>query len=234
MSLIQVQTDLSTAEGFARRVVVARPAVSIAKGLLAVAGFALAYNLFSTFRTWTEHPGLDFFKIFLSTSGDNPASSLWFTLLVWGPIVVIPLAAVFFFYARSTAQKVDHAAYLEFAATGYVVTQRPIGFAAVTGNGSSTQQFQVQLLSHASVTPEAYEKALSEIAAHIATLDKKEAKKLARALGGVQAAPRPAHELVSTLSPQLILSGPTGKTEWVAVLPSSAADGKTRYLAVKP
>lgn len=230
MSLAQVQTELSTADGFARRVVVARPAVTIAKALVAIAVLALAYNLFSTFRTWADHPGLDFFSIFLSTQGDNPVSSIWFTLLVWGPIVVLPLALIFWIYSRSTAQRVDSAAYLDFSSNGYVVSQRPLGFAAMNGNTA----VQVQLLSHPAVTPEAYDQAYAAITAHLATLDKKAVKKTASSLGKISSGPLPATQLLATVPPELLLSAPVGKTEWVAVLPPSTAGGKTRYFAVKP
>ena len=230
MSLTQVNTDLSTADGFNRRVVVARPAISVAKGLIALAALALAYNLFSTFRSWADHPGLDFFRIFLSTGDDDPVSTIWFTFLIWAPIIVLPLALIFYIYARTTAQRVEHAAYLDYASNGYVVTQRPLGFAAMNGNAA----VQVQLLSHPSVTPEAYEQAYSAITAHLASLDKKTLKKTAASLGKVASAPLPATQLVPTVPPQLLLSGPIGKTEWVAVLPPTAAGGKTRYFAVKP
>lgn len=230
MSNAQVQTEISTADGFARRVVVARPAVSVAKGLIAVAAIALAYNLFSTIRTLADYPGASFLQVFLSTEGDNPVSSIWFTLLVWAPIVVLPLALIFYIYARTTAARVDNAAYLDFASNGYVVTQRPIGFAAMNGNNA----VQVHLLSHPSVTPEAYEQAYAAIAAHLASLDKKALKKTATSLGKVASGPLPATQLVPTVPAELLLSAPIGKTEWVAVLPASAAGAKTRYFAVKP
>ena len=230
MSLTQVQTDLSTADGFNRRVVVARPAISVAKGLIAVAALALAYNLFSTFRTWADHPGLDFLRIFLSTEGDNPVSSLWFTLLVWGPIIVLPLALIFYIYARTTAQRVEHAAYLDYASNGYVVSQRPLGFNAMNGNTA----VPVQLLGHPSVTPEAFEQSYAAITGYLSSLDKKTLKKTAASLGKVSSAPQPATQLVPTVPAELQLSGPIGKTEWVAVLPPSTAGGKTRYFAVKP
>ena len=226
MSLTQVHADLSTADGFARRVVVARPAVTVAKGLVAVAAIAFAYNLFSTFRTIMEHPGLNFVRIFLSTDGGNP----YFVLLVWAPIVVLPLALIFWVYARSTAQRVEHAAYLDYASNGYVVTQRPLGFAAMNGN----QPVQVQLLSHPAVTAESFEQAYAAITAHLASLDKKALKKTASSLGKVASAPQPATVLVATVPAELQLSGPIGKTEWIAVLPPKTAGGKTRYFAIKP
>lgn len=226
MSLTQVNADLSTADGFARRVVVARPAVTIAKALIAVAALAFAYNLFSTFRTIMEHPGLNFLRVFLSTDGGNP----YFVILVWAPIIVLPLALIFWVYARSTAQRVEHAAYLDYAANGYIVSQRPLGFAAMNGN----QAVPVQLLSHPSVTPESFEQAYAAITAHLASLDKKALKKTAASLGKVAGAPQPATTLVPTVPPVLQLSGPIGKTEWIAVLPSKTAGGKTRYFAVKP
>jgi len=230
MSNTQVQTEISTADGFARRVVVARPAVSVAKGLIAVAVIALAYNLFSTIRTLADYPGLNFFQVFLSTQGDNPVSSIWFTLLVWAPIVVLPLALIFYIYARTTAARVDNAAYLDFASNGYVVTQRPIGFAAMNGNTA----VQVHLLSHPAVTPEAYEQAYAAITGYLASLDKKALKKTATSLGKIASAPLPATQLVPTVPAELMLSSPIGKTEWVAVLPATTAGAKTRYFAVKP
>jgi hypothetical protein len=230
MSLVQLQTELSTADGFARRVVVARTAVSAAKGLLVVAGIALAYNLFSTIKTLAEYPSADFLGVFLSTEGDNPVSTIWFTFLVWGPIIVLPLALIFYIYARSTAQRVDHAAFLDFSHNGYVITQRPLGFAAMNGNTA----VQVQLLSHPSVSDEAYNQAFADISGHLASLDKKARKKTATSLGKVASAPLPATQLLATVPPELLLSGPIGKTEWVAVLPPSTASAKTRYFAVKP
>lgn len=230
MSLAQVQTELSTADGFSRRVVVARPAVGIAKALLILAGVAVAYNLISTFRTWSEHPGLNFLKIYMSTSGDDPVTSIWFTLLVWGPIIVIPLAGLFYLYARSTAQRVESAAYLDFTSNGSVVSQRPIGIAGMNGNNA----VPAHLLGHRSVTPDSYEQAYSAITAHLATLDKKQLKQTQKALGKLSSGPQPTTLLLAGLPEELQLSGPISKTEWVAVLPSSAAVGKARYFAVKP
>jgi len=230
MSNAQVQSEISTADGFARRVVVARPAVSVAKGLIAVAAIALAYNLFSTIRTLLDYPGLSFIGVFLSTQGDNAASSLWFTLLVWAPIVVLPLALIFYIYARTTASRVDNAAYLDFASNGYVVTQRPLGFAAMNGNTA----IQAQLLSHPAVTPEAFEQSYAAITGYLASLDKKALKKTATSLSKIASAPVPATQLLPSVPPELMISGPIGKTEWVAVLPGSTAGAKTRYFAVKP
>jgi len=230
MSLVAAQTELSTADGFRRRVVVARPAVSAAKALLAIAVFAFLYNVFSTFKTMVDHPGLNPVAVFLSTQGEDEFTSVWFTLLVWGPIVVIPLAVAFYIYARVTAQRVEHAAYLDYASNGYVATQRPLGFAAINGNTS----VQVLLLSHPSVTPEAYEQAFYEISAYVSSLDKKAFKKMAASLSKIASAPQPATQLVATVPPELLLTAPIGKTEWVAVLPPAAAGGKTRYFAVKP
>ena len=73
MSLVAAQTELSTADGFRRRVVVARPAVSVAKALLAIAVFAFLYNVFSTVQTMIEHPGLNPVRVFLSTRGEVSA-----------------------------------------------------------------------------------------------------------------------------------------------------------------
>jgi hypothetical protein len=92
----------------------------------------------------------------------------------------------------------------------------------------------VHLLSHPAVTPENYEHAYAAITGYLATLDKKALKKTASSLGNVASAPQPATQLVPTLPPELMLSGPIGKTEWVAVLPASTAGGKTRFYAVKP
>ena len=230
MSLTQVQTDLSTADGFARRVVVARPAVSIAKGLVALAAIAIAYNVFSTIQTLIKYPGANFLQVFLSTNGEDTADSVWFTFLVWAPIIVLPLALIFWVYARTTAQRVDHAAYLDFASSGYVVTQRPLGFNAMNGNTA----VPLHLLGHPAVTPENFEQAYAAITAYLASLDKKAFKKTAAGLGKAASAPLPATQLVATVPPELVLSGPIGKTEWVAVLPPSTAGAKTRYFAVKP
>ena len=230
MSLVQVQTDLSTADGFNRRVVVARPAVSIAKGLVALAAIAIVYNVFSTIQTMVKYPGSNFLQIFLSTNGENAADSVWFTFLVWAPIIVLPLALIFWIYARTTAQRVDHAAYLDYASNGYVVTQRPIGFNAMNGNTA----VPLHLLSHPAVAPESYEQAYAAITSYLASLDKKALKKTAASLGKAASAPLPATQLVATVPGELQLSGPIGKTEWVAVLPPSTAGAKTRYFAVKP
>ena len=234
MSHAQVQTELSTADGFARRVVVARPAVKIAQGLIAVAAIALAYNAFSTFRTMADYPGAGFFEIFISTQGDNPVSTIWFTLLVWAPIVVLPLALIFFVYARTTAQRVEHEAYQQFTAGGHVATQHPTAFAALVPNGNATTQTPVYVLSHPAVTPEATAQAVAAINAHVATLDKKAAKTLAKSVGKVLAKFPPAADIVAGLPPQLLLTGAIGKTEWVAVVPDAAGAAAPRHFAVKP
>lgn len=234
MTNAQVQTELSTAEGFDRRVVVARPAVSIAKGLIAVAAIALAYNLVSTLRTLGDYPGANFFDIFLSTQGDNEVSSIWFTLLVWAPIIVLPLALIFFIYARTTSQRVGHEAFQRFTAGGRVATQRPTAFAALVPNGNSTVQTVVHVLSHPDVTPEATDQAIAAINAHVASLDKKAAKTLAKSVGKVLAKFPPASDIVLGLPPQLLLTAPIGKSEWVAVVPDATAGAAPRYFAVKP
>lgn len=230
MSLIQVQNELSTADGFNRRVVVARPAVSVAKGLLAVAALALGYNLINTFRLWAEHPGLNFFNIFMSTRGEDEVGTFFLTLMVWAPIVVIPLALLFWLYARSTAQRVDNAAYRDFSSNGSVVQQRPIGISALNGNTAVA----VHLLGHAAVTPDAYEKAYEAVTAHLATLDKKQLKQAQKSLAKVASGPVSTSVLLPGLPAELQFSGAISKSEWVAVIPPSTAGAKTRYFAVKP
>jgi len=234
MTNAHIQTELSTPEGFRSRVVISRPAVAVAQLLLVLAGAGVAYNLFSTFKTMQEIPWANPVLVFLSTEGDNPVSSLWFTLLVWGPIILLPLAILFLLYSRATAEKVKNAAYLDFRANGYVTSQRRIGLAAVNGRGNSTTRVETQLLGHPSVTPEAFEKAYGAITQYVASLDKKALVAVGRSVGAVQTGPLPATQLVPGLPAELLLSAPIGKTEWVVVIPPKAVGGKPQLLGVKP
>lgn len=234
MTNAQLQTELSTPEGFSRRVVVPQTAKAVARVLLILAGVGVAYNLISTLRTISENPGAGFLDVFLSTEGDNGLSSIWFTLLVWGPIILLPLALVFFLYARATSDRAANSTYLAFSGKGHVAAQRPTGFTAIQGSGNSTVAIKTVLVGSPSVKPEAYDKAIAAIAAHVASLDKKASKALAKSIGAaLKSGPVPATQLASEAPAELLVMAPVGKSEWVAVIP--AAEGsKARYFGVKP
>jgi len=61
--------------------------------LLGVAAVALVYNLVTTLRTLDRYPGSRFGEVFLATDGDDLVATLWFSTIVWAPVVLPLLAA---------------------------------------------------------------------------------------------------------------------------------------------
>jgi hypothetical protein len=88
-------------------------------GAIAVAGFALLYNLISTLRTilGNSRIGFDrFFEVLMSTDNGNPL----FVLLVYGPFVCIAVAIIAWLMKRATLRSALDKTHQEYVSHGFL------------------------------------------------------------------------------------------------------------------
>jgi hypothetical protein len=233
MTDIQLTHDLSTVEGFTRRVAIDRTPRNIAVTLIVLSVVAIIYNTVSTLRTLSDFGGQasDFLTVFFSIEGDSPLSSVVFAVIVWAPLFLLPASLAFFLYSRATASTVAAKTFHDFQSSGYLATQALTSLVVSPNNDRNT--VPVVLLSHPSVPDGEFAASLATIEAQLASLDKKAAKAMARTIvkAGV-AQGTSATALNPQLPVALILTVPKKGSDRVVVIP--VAGVKTRILGVKP
>uniref|UniRef100_UPI00286C5676 hypothetical protein n=1 Tax=Salinibacterium sp. TaxID=1915057 RepID=UPI00286C5676 len=234
MTEIQLTHDLSTVEGFARRVVIDRTPRNIALVLVLLSIAAIAYNTVSTLRTLSDFGGQasDFLTVFFSVEGDSPLSSFMFIVIVWAPLFLLPASLAFFLYSRATASKVAAKTFQEFQANGYLAIQAPTSLIVSPNNDRNTMP--VVLVSHPSVPDGEFAASLAAIEAQLASLDKKAVKALGRSVvkAGVNFGTS-ATAFNSLLPAALMVTVPRKGSSNVVVIPPAGApatSAKTRIL----
>jgi hypothetical protein len=232
MTDIQLTHDLSTVEGFTRRVAIDRTPRNIAVTLIVLSVVAIIYNTVSTLRTLSDFGGQasDFLTVFFSNEGDSPLSTAMFTVIVWAPLFLLPASLAFYLYSRATASTVAAKTFQEFQAGGYLAVQAPTSLVVSPNNDRNT--VPVVLVGHPSVPDEEFAASLHVIETQLAGLDKKAIKVLGRTIvkAGVSLGTS-ATALNPQLPAALLLTVPRKGSAHVVVV--AGAGGRARIMGVK-
>ena len=151
-----MQFELNDPEAFHRRVKVPRATAGAVGALLALSLAALAYNLLSTlrtdgaFRNWRT-----FWMIFTSTRGEDSADSVLFTVLVWAPLVMIPLCLILLGWMALTRRSAVAKVHAQFVERGYVANQASLN--AMIQPNKKQKALGRLALSHPSLAPCGFE-----------------------------------------------------------------------------
>ena len=165
-----VQFELNDPEAFHRRVKVPRATAGAVGALLALSLAALAYNLLSTlrtdgaFRNWRT-----FWMIFTSTRGEDSADSVLFTVLVWAPLVMIPLCLIRLGWMALTRRSAVAKVHAQFVERGYVANQASLN--AMIQPNKKQKALELVALSHPSLAPGGFEALVRDASQAIAMGD---------------------------------------------------------------
>ena len=165
-----VQFELNDPEAFHRRVKVPRATAGAVGALLALSLAALAYNLLSTlrtdgaFRNWRP-----FWMILPSTRGEDSADSVLFTVLVWAPLVMIPLCLILLGWMALTRRSAVAKVHAQFVERGYVANQASLN--AMIQPNKKQKALELVALSHPSLAPGGFEALVRDASQAIAMGD---------------------------------------------------------------
>ena len=238
MTIATVQEQLSTPEGFAKAVDAKSTAlgafwVFLVLGLLAVLinivqlGDASDWDWYMMGRFFMDPEAVEF------TGRRAGRSELFRYFAVYAPLICFPLSIIFLIQHFVTRRKIGAKLFETFQQRGWVGRQRFTGLRIKNGR----VQTDVVLISHPSISDEAFEASAAQYAGEIAALDKKGVKTTGAAAlkAGVLQGGVSASRLSPTLPAELLFAPATGKGEYVVVVPSAAdGTGKLRILPVKP
>ena len=161
--------QLRDEETFARRVKVPRGATKVAQIALALSAVAIAHNVASTLRTPNATSSVErFFRVFLSTDGQTDADGVWFTVLVWAPLILLPLSIIALAWAAATHSSVKrtmHRAYVERG--GYVAGQIPLGITYQEARNNPV--LEVVVLTNPRLQPEGMNQLIGDVRQHLAS-----------------------------------------------------------------
>lgn len=117
-----VVRQLATREGFEKAVVPASGVTKALKGLLILSAVFLAFNIFSTVQSLNKFkaaaPG--FFEVFFSIIGEDGEVNPKLVFMVWGPVVMIPIALILLVVSMTTRNGRYESAFANFSSGGYV------------------------------------------------------------------------------------------------------------------
>lgn len=176
--MTELQQSLSTREGFMKRVKPPRGSSAAAGIVLLLAAVGVLWNARSSWATLREpdysHLDLGFWEVFFDTVGGDP----FWTVVVWAPVAVLPLAAAFFAYTLVTKRSHLAKLYERFLRGGYIAIASPLGITAQNGNNT----VKVDLLTHPSLTEQQNAQVLGSVLAALPA-DKKSSVSLGKQLG---------------------------------------------------
>lgn len=175
-----VVRQLSTREGFEQAVVPASAVTKALKAVLVIGVVLLAYNIFSTVRTLSENDasGSRFFEVFFSTLGTNGSTDPTLILIVWGPVVVIPVAAVLLIISMVTRKGRYETAFSSYSSGGFVASALGLPIPFTIGRDQFVPQV---IVPGPDSTPEVAQW-FDGLAATVQGLDKAGTKQLAKTL----------------------------------------------------
>lgn len=175
-----VHNQLATREGFEKAV---SPASSVATALRATLLLGLllaAYNVVGTVRTMAANdlPSSRFFEVFFSTRGETGAVDPKVFLVVWGPVVLIPLAGVLLVAYLATRDRRNEAAFASYTSGGYAgwALGLPISFAI------NRTRYVPQVVVPAWEASPQVAQWFDALSVHVQNLDKAGSKRLVKAL----------------------------------------------------
>ena len=175
-----VQHQLATREGFAQAVSPASSVYTALRATLVVGLLLAAYNVLGTIRTLAANdlPSSRFFEVFFITKGETGAVDPKLFLIVWGPVVLIPVAAILLVAFLATRDRRNEAAYASYSSGGYAgwALGLPISFAV-----NRTKYVPQVLMPAGEGSPQAAQW-FDALSSHVHNLDKSGSKALVKAL----------------------------------------------------
>lgn len=175
-----VVRQLATREGFEKAVVPASGVTKALKAVLVIGVVLLAYNIFSTVRTLMENsaPASRFFEVFFSTLGTTGSTDPMLVLIVWGPVVVIPVAAILLVISMATRNGRYETAFSSYSSGGYVASALGLPTPFVIGR----DQFVPQVIVPGPNGSPEVARWFDGLTVMVQSLDKAGSKQLAKAL----------------------------------------------------
>ncbi|QOR70056.1 hypothetical protein IM660_15685 [Ruania alkalisoli] len=170
MSITQLQSQFTDPHRFGKSLRIERPAMAFAGLVLMFAVVGLLWNLRSTIRTldndFSAIGSSRFWRVFWSTLGEDQVTSVWLNFVVYGPPILLVLAALLFAYAmisQNALYRRLHQAYLE---RGYLALARETGLRVSTGKKGEV--LSVDLLTHPSLSEQDNESLLQYVRQQVA------------------------------------------------------------------
>lgn len=175
-----VVRQLSTREGFEQAVVPASGVTKALKAVLVIGVVLLAYNIFSTVQSLSQNdaPSSLFFEVFFSTMGENGSTDPMLVLMVWGPVVVIPVAAILLIVSMATRKGRYETAFSSYSSAGFVASALGLPIPFTIGRDQFVPQV---IVPGPNSTPEVAQW-FDGLAATVQNLDKAGSKQLTKTL----------------------------------------------------
>lgn len=216
-------------EDFRRSVVVPRgvgTAAAIVGGAMLL---LLLRNLLSVWRSMDSNPGVGFWQLFWSTTGENGDTSPVLVPLVWGPPVLLAVVLVLVVIDLAIHGDRVRKVYEEYLADGWIGVQLGTGLKVTVGK--ATQELVV--LTGPGFPAEQLAGPVSALAYRVNAMVGESRTLWGNAAGGRASAGFPADDLVPELPRGVLVCARRGATDQVAVI-NARSGGTLRILATRP
>ncbi|WP_159623305.1 hypothetical protein [Ruania rhizosphaerae] len=221
MSITQLQSQFTDPHRFGKSLRIERPTMAAAGIALMFAVIGLLWNLRSTLRTldndFSAIGSSRFWRVFWSTLGEDQATSVWLNFVVYGPPILLVLAAVLFAYAmisQNALYRRLHQAYLE---RGYLALAQPTGLRVSIDRKSAG--LDVDLLTHPSMSEQQNAELLAHVRQQVAAAGPQVAQwETALTKGKVAGRPLPLAQILPGLPEGPLLSASKRDRQAVVVI----------------
>lgn len=222
-----LHSELATLEGFQNRVKVPRAATGVASLLAVLSAAAILYNVFSVLKSFDANPGAGFFDLYFSTVDENGNESILWVIIIWAPVILLPLSLIFLAYAYVTHNSAVEKAYRSYLERGWIAEQVPLGFNVVPANEKESRP--VVLLTDPSTAPESFAQVVQSVQQQIAATDPKAQKQLGKKMSAGIATGVTAATFFPNVPPTMLATVSRNEGRPVVVVAGGAGGKHTIY-----